>query len=121
MEELINIGDQQFYYSTIDQVVDKCSQKERCAIIVDEHHLGELLAKGEPIIGKCVNQIIIISDKVNSALEQLENKDVLLLAALDLQEAIRFAILGEDLNKHIICVPKVDGNELKNIIELLIV
>jgi len=121
MEELVNIGNQQFYYSAIDQVVDKCSQKERCAIIVDELHLDELLAKGEPIIGKCVNQIIVISDSVNKALKHLEDKNVLLLAACNLQEAIRFAILGEELNKHIICILKEEKDELKSIVELIVV
>lgn len=121
MEELVNIGNQQFYYSTINQVVDKCVQKERCAIIVDEFHLEELLAKGEPIIGKCVNQIIIISDSVNKALGHLIGIDVLLLSACNLEEAVRIAILGEDLNKHIICIPKVEKDELKSIVELIVV
>ena len=121
MEGLINIGGQQFYYSTIDQVVDKCSRLESCAIIVDEIHLDELLAKGEPIIGKCVNQIIIISQNVNKALKKLENKNLLLLAACNLKEAIRIGVLGEGMFKDIICIPKQEESELKSIVELIIV
>jgi len=119
MEELINIGNQHFYYSTVDQIEDDCALKESCAIIIDDFLLEELLGKGFTMIGKNVNQIIIISENVNKALSQLIGKDVLLLSAGSLKEAVGIAVLGEDLNKYIICIPKEDKDGAKSIVELL--
>jgi hypothetical protein len=121
MEELINIDGQQFYYSTIDQVVERCSKKEKCAIIIDESHLDDLLSKGMDIIGECVDQIIIISENVNLALEQLKDKDVLLLSAKNLKQAIQYAILSTELNNEVICIPKEGKDETSEIIELILV
>lgn len=121
MEELINIDGQQFYCSDIEQVVDKSSLIKDCAIIVDEQHLQEFLKKGERFIGKYINQIIIISDSVNVALGQLQNKNVLLISSLDLGHAIHCAILSEGLNKNIICIPKEGKREVEKILELMMV
>lgn len=111
---------QQFYYSTIDQVIERCSQKERCAIIIDESHLDEFLTKGENIIGECVDQLIIISENVNTALAQLEGVSVLLIAVGSFEEAVRVAILGTALNKEVVCIPKEDENTIGEIIDVIV-
>ena len=119
MVALHNIEGQQFYYSTIIQVVEKCSQKEKCALIVDEIYLNELLTKGINIIGKCVNQIIIIGDNINSVQQQLSDKNILLIAADTSVQAIQYAILSAELNEEIICIPKEDEKTTSEIIELI--
>ena len=119
MKELINISGQQFYYSTIDQVIERCSDKEGCAIIIDESHLNDFLNKGDKIIGECVNQIIIISENVNTAITKLEGVAVLLIAANSFEEAVRVAILGEALSKEVICIPKEDESTVGQIIEVI--
>jgi hypothetical protein len=120
VKELINIGGQQFYYSTVEQVIDRCAKKEACAIIIDKIHLNELLTKGESIIGECVNQIIIISDDVNDAFTKLEGIGVLLIAAENFEEATRLAILGSAMSNAVICIPKEDEKTVGNIIEVIV-
>ncbi len=120
MKELINILDQKFYYSTVDQVIEQFTRLERCAIIIDESHLDEFLAKGGDSIGKCVDQVIIISKNVNAALSKLKNVSVLLIAAGSLEEGVRLAILGTALSKEVICIPKEDEKTVGGIIEVLV-
>ena len=43
---------------------------------------------------------------MNTALSCLEGVDVLLLAAVDINEAVRLAILGEPLSKEVVCFSK---------------
>jgi hypothetical protein len=120
MKELINISGQQFYYSTINQVIERCSLKEKCAIIIDESHLDEFLTKRENIIEECVDQLIIISENVDTALTQLEGVSVLLIAVGSFEEAVRVAILGTALSKEVICIPKEDENTVGEIIEVIV-
>lgn len=119
MNELINIEGQQFYYSTIEQVIDRCAKKEACTIIIDKIHLNELLTKGVSIIGECVNQIIIISENVNDAFSKLEGVKVLLIAAENFEEAARLAILLAALSNSVVCIPKEDEKTVGNIIDII--
>ena len=121
MKKLIKISDQQFYYSTVEEVIERCSQMEKCAIIIDEGHLNEFLSKGKNIIGEWVDQIIIISENVNATLSQLEGVNVLLIAAGCFEEASRIAILGTALNKDIVCILKEDEKTLGDIVDVLII
>lgn len=116
MKELINISGQQFYYSTVDQVIERCSLEGRCAIIIDESHLNDLLTKGGNIIGGCVDQIIIISENVNTVLSQLEGVSVLLIAVGSFEEAVRVAILGTSLSKEVICISKEDEKTVEKLL-----
>ncbi len=116
---MINIGAQQFYYSTIDQVIERCSQENNCAIIIDESHLGEFLTKGVNVVGKCVNQMIIISENLNTVLSQMGGVSVLLIAVGSFEEAVRIALLGEALIKEVICIPKEDENTVREIIDVI--
>ena len=120
MIELINISGQQFYYSTIHQVIERCSEKKSCAIIIDKSHLNEFLEKGENIIGEYVSQIIIISENVDAAIAKLEGVAVLLIAAESFEEAIRIVILGEALSKGIVCIPKEDESTIGEIIDIIV-
>lgn len=108
MNELIKIADQQFYYSTIDKGFESFSQKENCAIIIDENYFVEFLKNADDFIGSNINQLIIISESVHAVLDQLEGVNVLLVAAVSFEDAVRLAILGEALSKEVVCVPKED-------------
>ena len=119
MKEWVNISGQKFYYSTIEQLKDRCAQKEKCAIIIDDNHLEEFLTSGDSIIGRCVDQIIIISENVDTALIQLKDENLLLLSASSFEEAVRFAILGEKFFHDVICIPKEDENSAIKIIKAI--
>tara|TARA_B100000809_G_scaffold60199_1_gene56735 strand:- start:6856 stop:7224 length:369 start_codon:yes stop_codon:yes gene_type:complete len=116
MLNLLDISGQKFYYSTIEEVIESCSQNENCAIIIDENYLEEFLVNGNDIIGPNINQIIIISDSVNTVLSKLEGVSVLLLAAVSLKDAVRLAILGEALSSVVVCVPKEDKESVIKIL-----
>ena len=120
MEELINIAGKQFYYSTMDQLIERCSQKEKCALIIDNDHIDELLNKAMDIIGTCVNQLIIVSGNVNTTLPHFIGKDVLIMAADNFEEAVRFAIYGDALSKEVICIPKEEDNIKGKIVDIII-
>jgi len=116
MQELINISGQQFYYSTIDKVIESCSQKENCAIVIDENYLDQFLEEGNNVIGSNINKIIIISESVNTVLSQLEGVSVLLLAAVSLKDAVKLAVLGEALSKVVVCVSKEGANAVADVL-----
>jgi hypothetical protein len=117
----VKIGSQQFHYSTINQVVGKCAQLEGCAVIVDACFLNGLILENELVFEKYVRELIVIGDSVNSVLSSLKNKELLLVAASDLKEAIQIAILAEDLSKQFVCISKESEEEFKNIVELIVV
>jgi len=121
MKELINISGQQFYYSTIDQLIERSSLKKKCALIIDNSFFDEFVIKGIDTIGTCVNQIIIISGNTNTALIQLIGKDVLLMTADNFEEAVRFAIYGSTLSTEVICIPKEDETKTSQIIDVIVV
>ena len=116
MKELVKISGQQFYYSTIDKVIESCSQKESCAIILDENYLDEFLENGGDIIGSSINQIIIISESVNAVLSHLEGVSVFLLAAVSLEDAVKLAVLGEALSNEVVCVSKEDAASVMKVL-----
>jgi hypothetical protein len=121
MHKLTNISVQQFYYSTIDQLIERCSQQEKCALIIDNNQFDDLVNKGMNIIGDSVNQIIIISGNMNTSLPQLIGKDVLLMAADNFEQAARFAIYGEALSTNVICCVNQDENAVNAILGGIVV
>jgi len=120
MNELINISGQQFYSATIDQVIERCSHKERCAIIIDENYLGEFVANSKDIVGESVNQIVIISENLNAVLAQLKGLNVLLISVGSFEEAVKISILGSELSKNVICISEKSNSELKSVIEVIV-
>jgi hypothetical protein len=119
MNELVNIPGQQFYSSTIDQAIGKCSQKEQCAIIVDENCLAELIARGKEVVRKSVNQIIVVSGNLNAVYPLFEGEKVLLISAVSVEEAIKFSVFSAELSSDVIYVSDKKEAELQHVVELL--
>ena len=119
MKELINISGQQFYYSTLGELVGRWSQKEKCAIIIDESYLEEFLNNEGNILDES-GQIIIISENVDSALAQLEGTNILLIAVGSFEEAVKIAISGSALSKKVICLSKEDEKTVGKILDGLV-
>ena len=117
MQELINISGQQFYYSKVEEGFDSCSQKENCAIIIDENSLETLVKNGDNIIRSNVNQLIIISKSVNAVLSEMEGVSVLLLAAVSLKDAVKLAVLGSALSQNVVVC--VQGEDARVVVEVL--
>ena len=57
MKGLINISDYQIYVSTVDQAIEQCSQKERCALVVDENCVDEFIAQSKRIVVKLLSEV----------------------------------------------------------------
>lgn len=67
-----------------------------------------------------VDQIIIISEDVNTALSRLEGVSVLLIAVGSFEEAVRIAIFGAALSKEVVCIPKEDEKTVGDIIDVIV-
>lgn len=119
MNELINILDQQFYTANIDQVIEHCSQKEKCALVIDENYLVEFLSRSEGIVGESVNQIIVISENLNAVFPLFEDEKVLLISAINVEEAMKIAVFGAELSNDAVCVSDQDASELKSALKLI--
>ena len=117
MDMLIDISEQQFYSAKIDQLVEECSQKERCALIIDEKELEEFISKSKAVVGESVNQIIVISENLNAVHPLFEGEKVLLISALNYEEAMKIAISGTELSQQVICIADKEDSELKRVFE----
>jgi hypothetical protein len=119
MNKLINILGQQFYTANIDQIIEQCSQKEKCALVIDENYLVEFLSRSEEIVGKSVNQIIVISENLNTVFPLFEDEKVLLISAINIKEAMKVAVFGAELSNDVVCVSDQDASELKSVLKLI--
>lgn len=115
MIELINISGCKFYYSTIDQVIERCSQMKKRSVIIDENYLEEFL-KSNNVVGLCINQIIIISKNVDKALSQLEGRNVLMISAGSFEEAIKISLFGVELSDGVICIVDREESDVQEVI-----
>jgi len=115
MEELINILDQQFYYSHVDGLMDGCARFDKCAIIIEEEELLSFLEVGMELIGRKINQVVVISENLNVIYKKLHACNVLLISALDFKEAVRFSIMNTEITKDVVCVSK--ESEVNKIME----
>lgn len=118
MEPVITIKDQHFYYVGISELIT-FSNDNKCAVIIDEDQVQHLLDANPVIDGKHINQIIVISENLQSALSKLSGFCVFSMLAVDLDEAVRFSIFSADINQHVCCVTNVDKPKLKELVELV--
>jgi len=119
MKALINISGQQFYSSTIDQAIEQCFDKENCAIIVDENCLAELMVKGEEAVRESVNQIIVVSENLNTVYPLFEEENMLLISAVGVEEAIKFFVFSAELSSDVVYVSEKKEAELQHVVELI--
>ncbi len=103
MEMLINIKDQQFLEASVEELNGFCAENN-CAIVIDEFNLEKLIDSGIKTALNKKNQLIIISENVNQALSVLVGVEVLLVAASNLNQAIKLAIDSAEMNKNVLCV-----------------
>lgn len=121
MEELINISDQKLYYSNVESIIKEGLHFDKCAIVVDEPDLCLLLDDNADLIGEKIDQIIVVGEKLSVVFTHLYRKDVFLLSALDLKEAIRFVIISRELTKEIVFVSNQDKESIKQLIDSVVI
>lgn len=120
MELILNINDQQFYRAEVPDLVDY-SSVNKCAVIIDEDNLQELLSTDIKFTVNNISQVIIISDSLNTFLPDFIGKEVFLISAIETKQAIEIAFLSKDLNKNVVCVLNLEMDELKKIIASVVV
>lgn len=120
MKELIHIHNIQFYHGNIQELIDY-SSVNKCALIIDEKNIRELINVGVDKVPDHVNQIIIISETLNLFMPKLVSVNAFIIAADNFQQAVRFCILSEDLNQDVICVVEEDMTESKKMVEMIII
>ena len=120
MNVLVKIKEQQFYCGSISELLE-FSSTNKCAVIIDEKNLTELLSKEVNYSIDHINQIIIISETLNTVLPEFSGKSVFLIAAMGLEQAIGLAFHSEDLNTNIFCVLDIEKTEIKKMIESVVV
>lgn len=119
MNEVINILDQQFYSAEINQAIEQCYQNEKCAIIIDEEQLNDFLSLGKEIVGKQVNQIIIISENLNMSYPLFEGCYVLLVSVVSFENAIKIARSGAELINVVVSISDSAEIAHKRLVEIL--
>ena len=115
----VNMKTKQCYYSSVEEVINHCATNVGCIIVVDQFYLKELVAKDNGVVGRCSNQIIVIDSGVEKLLEHFAGERLLLVAASNLSEAVRFTFLAEDFGDQVFYIVKEEQSELKEIMELL--
>lgn len=114
MKELKNIQGQQFYQATIGEFLNFCSEN-KCALIIDEENASALLKEEIDVTKSSVSQIIFISENINPLLKPFIGVNVFILSASSLEQALKFALHSEALNKKVACVVN-DVSQLQSIL-----
>ena len=120
MESLVTIKDQRFYTADVSKLIE-FSADNKCAIIISENYLSELISSNANFSTNGLNQLIIISESLNTSLPDFIGKPVFILSAIGLEQAIGMAFQSEELNNNVICITGHDRSELKQIIESVLV
>ncbi len=121
MEILINTPGQTFYYSTIQELLHHCEQKNNCAVILLKEDAKDFIEQVKDRFKTCISQLIVIGDNVNEIVEQTKNYNSLIISASNLQDAIQIALNSSSLCKDVICVSKIESSKsFTDMIELVI-
>jgi len=115
MELLNNISGQQFYFSTVSEIEKLKTLNSNCAIVIDEDNLNKLLS--EDWVDKKVNQIIIITENVYPAMEQIKAENILLIAVSGVEQAIGFTMYKPVISKNVVFITG-DKSEVERIVKL---
>ena len=121
MEKIIELSGQHFHFSKDEKLVENCSSLNNCAIIIDEDNLNNLIQNGDKIIGSNVKEIIVITNNLNPFFEKLISKNILLIKAISLNDAIsRIAINSKSFTSDVV-LAVADKTSILEIIDVIIV
>ncbi len=100
MKLLNKISNQQFYFSNIEEIEQINSIGNNSAIVIDENNLDKLLSDDR--VSKNVNQIIIITENVYPVMQKIKFENILLIAASDVQQAIKFTTFQPCISENVV-------------------
>jgi len=113
MEKIIKLSGQQFHFSRKEKLIENCASINNCAIIIDEDNLNNLIENGDKYIGSSVKEIIVITNNLNPYFEKLISKNILLIKAKSLNDAINLAINSKSFISDVIMAVADKGTILE--------
>lgn len=113
MSGLINISNQVFYTSTVEDLSSKIISNDKCALIISENDIESLMSESRGFVDR-VNHAIIISENLDTVSAFFEGINVLLISAKNLSEAVNLSIIG-DYSEEVIYVTKNGADDLQEV------
>jgi hypothetical protein len=122
MEILINTPGQTFYYSSIEELLNYCEEKDNCAVIIFHTDVNDFIEKLNDKINPCVSQLIVIADNVNDVIAKTIDKNLLVISAVNIKDAIQIALNSSAMCKDVICVSSIESSKsFTDMVEMVIV
>lgn len=111
MEILINTPGQTFYYSSIEELLNYCEEKDNCAVIIFHVDVNDFTEKLNDKINSCVSQLIVIADNVNDVIAKASDKNLLVISAINTKDAIQIALNSSAICKDVICISSTESSK----------
>ena len=111
MEVLINTPGQTFYYSSIEELLNYCEEKDNCAVIIFHVDVNDFIEKLNDKINSCISQLIVIADNVNDVIAKASDKNLLVISAVNIKDAIQIALNSSAMCKNVICVSSTESSK----------
>jgi hypothetical protein len=122
MEILINTPGQTFYYSSIEELLTYCDEKDNCAVIIFQADVNDFIEKLNDKINSCITQLIVIADNVDDVIAQASDKNLLVISAINIKDAIQIALNSSAMCKEVICVSSIESSKsFTDMVEMVIV
>tara|TARA_R110001592_G_scaffold146107_2_gene370084 strand:- start:1850 stop:2218 length:369 start_codon:yes stop_codon:yes gene_type:complete len=122
MEVLINTPGQTFYSSSIDELLNYCEEKDNCAVIIFHADVNDFIEKLNDKINSCVSQLIVIADNVDDVIAKASDKDLLIISAINIKDAIQIALNSSAMCKDVICVSNIESSKnFTDMVEMVII
>lgn len=115
MKAIASIENQQFYQVDFNQL-HEFSSNNKCAVIIDEKNLNQLLEKNLNYSKEHLNQVIIINHSLSNYLSFFKDKDILLVTATNIKKAVELVVQSAELNSKVLIFVNIDKAELVEII-----
>lgn len=111
MEVLINTPGQTFYYSSIEELLNYCEEKDNCAVIIFHADVNDFIEKLNDKINPCVSQLIVIAENVDDVVAKASDKNLLVISAVNTKDAIQIALNSSAMCKDVICVSSTESSK----------
>ena len=122
MEILINTPGQTFYYSSLEELLHYCEEKDNCAVIISHTDVNDFIEKLNEKINSCISQLIVIADNVNDVIIKAKDKDLLIISAINIKDAVQIALNSSAICKDVICVSSTESSKnFADMVELVII
>lgn len=112
MEKLIDTNGQSFYSTTIETVAGSINTENNSAVILAGNDLSLFFEHANQLIGKNINQIIVIGENVNNLYNKVKDiKNVFIISAASIKDATKIALNSSSISKNVIYITSVSSNQ----------